>query len=764
MKDEDLGSTKPIKALDEEKISREEKYGDVLDDFLESREEKYQNRLEEEKAKKAAEEAEIALAEKNIALAEEYEAEEEKAEELEEIKNETEDEEEPKDKKKEKPLVRLKKWWGSLDGSQKVIYGAIGVLILLLIILLIVGAIALIGKGKKEEGPKQEEQMVIEDNAPVMFDNYYYKGGSLYFLGEGGKEIGSYDCDNKSEKLCSVAVNNYRDVLDVPMVESEDGEKLTEYVGIVDEDFVFVNDSAEGSAPNIVLYSIKNKEKIGTYGDVKAYDGGYYAVSDSNGKYGLLQITKEAKTIIKHQYEYLGMIDGENYLIAKEKKGFIVIDKKDKGISSHINATEVKYYNSNYVVTKDNGLYNVYNFKAQQVATGYSFATVKNKYMFLITDKEMIVKDKDGNKFNEDPITLINGDYVKTYVLDQDGGLVKTKRSFETEVKGNDINIAVYNMEYEEPQYKTLSILEGNLNKSYDFVNYFDGTLYFYKDAKKTELIGSYTCNNKNELTAKSTEYSKCFLAKDTIYSDNDLTTDAVKKRKTTVPIFNKKYVFIKDENVVLYDIDARTIKSTYLSVNTNSIANDYKVVERTGSAKIVAVNRKGKYGVIKIDGTNVNALYKFNYNKIEYLGNYLIGQDANNKWLMFENGQEEGIFPGKIMGYSKDLKYFKIKEDNDYKVYSATGELAVETGYAYAELYEGFYAGVNTNKEVDIFDYTGKKLSANSVVVGNYPMSRTTTPAFKVKKSGTGFVVSVYNGKEYVDHNVALATAEVEQ
>ena len=760
MKEEDLGSTKPIKTLDEEKLSREEKYEDVLDDFLESREEKYQNRLEEEKAKEAEEEAEKALAQKNIELAEEYEAEEEKA--LEEEKEEVS--EEVEEKKKEKPLVRLKKWWSSLDGSQKVIYGAIGVLVLLLFILLIVGAVALIGKGKKEEGPKQEEQMVIEDNAPVMFDNYYYKGGSLYFLGEGGKEIGSYECDNKSEKLCSVAVNNYRDVLDVPMVEGEDGESLTEYVGIVDENFVFVNDTAEGASPNIVLYSIKNNEKLGTYGDVKAYDGGYYAVSDTNGKYGLLQITNEAKTIIKHQYEYLGMIDGENYLIAKEKKGFIVIDKKDKGISSYINANEVKYYNNNFVVTKDNGLYSVYNFKAQQVATGYSFATVKNKYMFLITDKEMIVKDKDGNKFNEDPVTLVNGDYVKTYILDQDGGLVKTKRSFETEVKGNDINIAVYNVTYEEPQYKTLSILEGNLNKNYDFVNYFDGTLYFYKDAKKTELLGSYTCANKNELTAKSTEYTKCFIAKDTVYSDNDLTTDAIKKRKTLIPMFNKRYVFIKDENVILYDLISRETKSTYLTVNTNSGANDYKFVERSGSAKIIAVNRKGKYGVIKIDGANVTALHKFNYNRIEYLGNYLIGQDANNKWLMFDSGQEEGIFPGKINGYSKDLKYFKIRDENGYKVYTAAGEEAVKDAYAYVELYEGFYAGVK-NKEVDIYNYDGKKLSAESVTVGNYPMSRTTTPAFKVKKNGSnGFIVSVYNGKAYVDHNVALKPAEPEQ
>jgi len=761
VKDEDLGSTKPIRTLDDEKLSREEKYEDVLDDFLETREDKYQNRLEEEKAKEAAEEAEIALAEKNIALADEYEEEEQK---LEESKDTEVEEEEQSDKKKEKPLVRLKKWWGSLDGSQKVIYGAIGVLILLLVILLIIGAIALLGKDKKEEEKPQEEQMVIEDNAPVMFDNYYYKGGSLYFLGEGGKEIGSYECDNKSEKLCSVAVNNYRDVLDVPMVEGEDGESLTEYVGIVDENFVFVNDTADGAPKNIVLYSIKNKEKIGSYGDVKAYDGGYYAVSDENGKYGLLQITNEAKIIIKHQYEYLGMIDGENYLIAKEKKGYIVIDKKDKGISSYINANEVKYYNNNFVVTKDNGLYSVYNYKAQQVATGYSFATVKNKYMFLINDKEMFVKDKGGNKFNEDPVTLVNGDYVKTYVLDQDGGLVKTKRSFETEVKGNDINIAVYNVTYEDPQYKTLNILEGNLNKSIEFVNYFDGNLYFYKDAKKTELIGSYTCNNKNELTAKSTEYAKCFLAKDTVYSDNDLTTDAVKKRKTTVPIFNKKYAFIKDENIVLYDIETKSIKSTYLSVNTNSAANDYKVVERTGSAKIIAVNRKGKYGVIKIDGTNVTAVHKFNYNKIEYLGNYIIGQDGDNKWLMFDNGQEEGIFPGKIMGYSKDLKYFKIKNGNDYKVYTSAGEEAVSTGYVYVELYDGFYAGVNSNKEVDIYDYTGHKLSAESIVIGNYPMSRTTTPAFKAKKNGSGYIVSVYNGKEYVDHNVTLAPATPEQ
>ena len=753
MKDEKLGNTKPIKVDKEVSSSREELFQDVLDEEVETREEKYQRLLEEEKDKEAEEEAEEALVRKNIYLAEEYEAEEKQKEQQEKDQDE-------KSKKKEKPLIRLKNWWKSLDKGQKWIYGIIAFLVFLLFVLLIVGLVSLLHKDKPNVEEAAEQQEIAEEQAPIMFDNYYYKDGTLVFLSEGGSEIGSYTCDNKDEKLCSVAVNNYRDVLDVPKVVDEAGNDVVEYVGIVNDDYVFINDTANESIKNIILYSIKKEEKIATYYDVKAYDGGYYVVSDTNNEYGLIQIDTEVKELIKHQYSYLGMIDNENYLVAKESKGFIVINKKDNGVSKYVNASEIKYYNSNFIVVKNEGTYSVYNYKGKELESGYTFATVRGKYIFLIDNKKIFVKDADGTKYNEKGVELKNFEYIKSYVFDDNGDLAKTKRSFEIEVKDDNIAIGVYDIDYDNPIFSNLNVNEANLNKKYDYVSYFDGILYFYKDKEKQEMIGSYQCSVKNEVTSKTTEYSDCFIAKDSIFEDNDLTTDKMKSRKTTIPLINSKYAFISDgdSNVVLYDVQSETKKSSYNKVNTYYDDNDYTFSLAEGKFSIVAFNKKGKYGVIRIDGSNVSSLHSFKYNKIEKLGNQFIAEDTNGKWLILDGVNTTGIYPGKVAGYTKDLQHVKAKVDNKYGVYQSDGSQVGTSMYYYVELSDNVFAGVDNSGYITIYDYNGKKLTDEKVkILTGVSLTRTETVPIKISKSGENYVISVYDGSKYTDYSVPI-------
>ncbi len=761
MKNEDLDSTKPIQPVGEG-LSREEKFEDVLEEEIGSREEKYQKMLEEEKSKEAEEEAEKALAQKNIELAEEYEKEEIEAEEQKEILEATKDED--KEKKKEKPLVRFKNWWKSLDKMQKIIYGIIGALFLILLILLLVGVIALISKKKPDDKPK-DEAPIQEEAAPIMYDNYYYKDGALYFLSEGGSDIGSYTCENKSEKLCAVATNNYRDGLDVPNLAKENGEEIVEHVKIVADDFVFINDTDTEGKNNIILYSIKKNEKIANYTDVKAYDNGYYAVKDASDKYGLIQIDTEKKDVIKPQYSYLGMIDGENYLVAKEAKGYIIIDKKDKAISKYINVGEVKYYNSNFIVTKNNGTYGVYDYKGKQLRSGAIFITVKGKYIFEVNEGRIFVYDASDNKFTEDGVELHNTEYVKTFVYDDNDQLVTVKRSFETEVKASEITIGVYNATFEDPQYSNLSIPEGNLNKNYKFVNYFDGTLYFYSNEEKTDLLGSYTCASKNEVTGSSKEFSNCYLAKDTVFEDNVTTTSAMKSRKAMTPIISNKYVFIKDgdNNIVLYDLVARTNKSSYNRVNTYTANNDYKVTSISGKVEIAALNKKGKYGVIRVVDGNVSPLYAFNYNKIEKLGNYFIGLDTAGKWLIFANGKTVGVYDEKVAGYNSDLSYVKTFNKEYYAVYSFAGDKIVG-GLHYVELFDDCFVRVDDDKNIAVYDYSGKKLSESVQAFSSVNVKSYDKQLIKLKKTSEGYVVSVYNGKEYKDTTLPFVTEHHEE
>ena len=775
MKDEELGSTKPIKIEKEDSISREEKYEDILEevgsreekyeDILEeevgSREEKYQKIQEEEKKKEAEEEAEKALAQKNIELAEEYEALEEQEELGKDLEESEEINGEEKGKnKKEKPLVRFKNWWKSLEKGQRWLYGIIGILFFLLFVLLIVGLVAVLHKEKPKEEKGQEEQTIAEEQAPIMFDNYYYKDGTLVFLTEGGAEIGSYTCENKDEKLCSVATNNYRDVLDVPRVVDESGNDVIEYVGIVDEDYVFVNDTDSEGTKNIILYSIKKQEKIANYHDVKAYDGGYYVVSNTNNEYGLIQIDKEVKELIKHQYSYLGMIDNESYLVAKESKGFILINKKDNGVSKHINTAEVKYYNNNFIVTKDEGTYSVYNLKGKELESGYTFATVRNKYIFLVDNKEVFVRDADGTKYNEKGVELKNFEYIKSFIYNDNDELAKTKRSFDIEVKGDNIAIAVYDVDYDNPQFSNLNINEANLNKKFNNLNYFEDTFYFYKDEDKKELIGSYQCEKKNEIGSKTTEYSECFVAKDTIFEDNDSTTERILNRKTTIPLMNNKYIFMSDgdNNIVLFDLQAGVKKSSYSKVNSYYENNDYKFNLAEGKFNIVALNKKGKYGVIRIDGSNVSSLHSFKYNKIELLYNQFIAEDTNGKWLILDGKNTTGIYPGKVAGFTKDFKYVKAGSGGKYGVYKADGSQVGDKTYYYVELFGSEFAGVDSSRNVVIYDYTGKQLTEEKVVIpSGVSLMRTDNVAVKVNKSGENYIISVYDGSKYVDHTVPI-------
>jgi hypothetical protein len=84
-----------------------------------------------------------------------------------------------------------------------------------------------------------------------------------------------------------------------------------------------------------------------------------------------------------------------------------------------------------------------------------------------------------------------------------------------------------------------------------------NGKLYFYSDEDKENLIGKYTCKNKNDVTSKTTELTSCFVAKE---------SKIVNETSGYIPIFNNSYAFISDNNnVILYDL--KTFSSIILCI-----------------------------------------------------------------------------------------------------------------------------------------------------------------------------------------------------
>ena len=748
MNEEDLDKTKPIATLNE--ITLEPKEPEPEED--ESRSEKYKDALIKEEVKNLEEEAEEALAEKNIAMAEKIlEEDKEKKEE----KDNLEKQEEVK-KEKLNLIIKIKRKWNNLSSKQKTIFLVIIAIIFVALISLL---LFLALKPKEETKPKEEEK--VDEVVPIIIDNYYYKNGELHFTDENKKELGTYKCENKDDGLCYVGYNSNNDSFDVQQLLDENNKELVQRLPIYEENYVFVFDNKNENDSNIKLYSIKDEKVVEEYNEVKAYADNYIVVKNTNNEYGLIRLENGITQIIKPQYLYLGMIDKENNLIARNSKGYIVINKNNKVLSSVFNSTyEIKSYNDNFVIAKVANEYSAYNYKAELIDTGYDYITANDKYIALVDNYKVYVKDINGLKYNEIAVNLKNKDYIKTYIYDKDGNLKEIKRSFSLDKNDEEVIIAVYEEDSNEAVYTNLNILTAEANKKYNYVNYFDSKLFFYRDANKTDLIGYYTCANENIIKNKDEEYTSCFVATDTIYEDNDMVTEQELNRKSRIPLINERYVFVADgtNNVSLFDLVEQKTLSSYASVNTYTENNDNKFASLSTNKeiKIIALNKKGKYGMIGIEGDKVSTKSKFDYNKMEKIGDYTLALNTSNKWIIIlDDGYETEGFPGKIRGYSSNTKYFKVIINGKYNVYNEEVENIGNGSYSYVDLHEDYFAGIDDENMLNIYDYEGNKLTTSGIKIGDYPYYKTANPAFKVRKTSIGYIVSVYNGSTYEEHNI---------
>ncbi len=759
MEDKDLEKTKPIKVLtdlnkQEESSTRESKYKDAV--------------LKEEK-KIQEEEAEEALAEKNIQLAEdllhEEKEEKEKVKKLDEEIDEVLDTKKKKEKKdKPKFILAIKDKWFSLNKKQRILIMVLGGLLLLLLLVLI---ILLIFKltGDTEDVPVVEKP--VEEVVPVVVDNFYYKEGSLYFLNEEETEIGSYKCTTEDDSLCYVALNSNRDEFNVTKLVDSEGKDKEQRLPIYHDNYVFIYDNKNEKDSEIILYSIKDNSEVGRYLQVKAFNSGNIIVKDKEGKYGLINLdaTKGLVQVLKNSYNYLGMIEGEANLLAKTKDGYFIIDSKGKELSSAFDGNaKIKSYNNYFVVTLAGKEYSVYDYENNLVASGYDFINTYDKYALLVDSNRLYIKDIEKNKYTESGIKLNSTEYIKIYVYDENDVLTDTKRSYEVVVKNDELEISLWKDGSKEVSYERLSLAEANINKKYNYVNYFAGKLYFYKDEDKEEVLGFYSCLNENTVDMKSTKYSSCYVAYDTLFSDNDMVPSGYLTRNSVIPIINDKYAFVADgnNNIVLVDIINKENKSSYMKVESNTIHNDGKISKYTGNLDVIVQNKKGNYGVITVGKDSVSVKHSFTYSKLEFLGDYFVGLDSSNNWrVLFDNVETMG-FANKIRGYNSTKRFFKIMENSKYYVYNESATKVSEDAYAYVELYSDFYAALDSDRNLYIYGYNGDKLVNATTKVGNYQLYGTDSPAFKVKKDGENYVVSIWNGTQY--ETTTLSNTVVEQ
>lgn len=683
--------------------------------------------------------------------------------------NEEIKEEKPTEEFFTKPTkVKLKNkmiaWWKKRTKKQKILIISGAVLFLILLIVGIVFLVRVLTKKPEVEPPKE---VIVQE------ENYRYENGVLIFLNKNKEEIGRYTCENQSEELCFVSYYSTEDDFDVEKKVHEDNSPIKTRSAIMEETFVFINDNPRKEDEKVKLYDMKEQVEKGTYALIKKVSDTKLIAKNESNLYGIIEIANnEILTKLDFTYDYLAFTPNEKnaYISTQSGRNFI-IDETGKNLSKAITGT-IKNLNGNYVKVKlDTGKYEVYNYNNQNILNeSFDYVELYSDYVVVINDTKMYLKFYDKNKLNEDAIELSNKDYVKTSIYDETNTLKETKESFSIEENNEILTLTILN----NTDSKTVMInkAEGNLNKSLRNLNYFDGKLYIYSNTEKTNLLGSYTCANKNNVGSGVTSLKNCMLATDTIFEDNDY---EVPGTVGAIPVFNERFIFIGDnpdlvnetnKTIVLYDLKKNTSLGKYRNVNTYSYTGTNDITFSTVTdLQVVAENQSGNFGVIKINLSEVKGHINFNYSSMERLRDYYVAKGPHGYLLVARNNGSESssAIQYKIRNYNKD--YVKVKRDDGkyyiYKIQDMQGKSINEDGLDYIELYDNFYAGVNSNNQLGVFSYDDSK-AKNNLISGGELLPLTSknyygngTLAFKI--NGTSILINNNNSGK----NIVLPTEE---
>lgn len=651
---------------------------------------------------------------------------------------------------------KIMAWWKKRTKKQKIliISGTV-----LFFILLIVGIIFLVRALTKKPEVEPPKEVIVQE------ENYRYENGVLIFLNKNKEEIGRYTCENQNEELCFVSYYSTEDDFDVEKKVYVDNSPIKTRSAIIEETYVFINDNPRKEEEKVKLYDMKEQVDKGTYALIKKVSDAKLIAKNENNLYGVIEIANnEILTKLEFTYDYLAFTPNEkNAYISTQSGRNFVMDETGKNLSKAITGT-IKNLNGNYVKVKlDSGKYEVYNYNNQNVLNeSFDYVELYSDYVVLINDTKMYLKFYDKNKLNEAAIELSNKDYVKTSIYDEENTLKETKESFSIEENNEMLTINILN----NTDSKTIMVnkAEGNLNKTLRNMNYFDGKLYIYSNTEKTNLLGSYTCSNKNNVGSGVTSLKNCMLATDTIFEDNDY---EVPGSVGAIPVFNERFIFISDnpdlvnetnKTIVLYDLKKNTSLGKYRNVNTYSYTGTNDITFSTVTdLQVVAENQSGNFGVIKLNLSEVAGHIGFNYSSMERLRDYYVAKGPHGYLLVSKsNGSESSsAIQYKIRNYNKD--YVKVKRDDGkyyiYKIQDMQGKSLNENGYDYIELYDNFFAGVNSNNQLGVFTYDNPK---TNIISGGELIPLTSknyygngTLAFKI--NGTSILVNNNNSEKYI-------------
>ena len=630
--------------------------------------------------------------------------------------------------KKKRKKHKKEFFWNKMSKKARIIT----IICIILIILLIIGLCLYFFVFKKEK--KKPEPKV--ENVVLEKENYIYKNGIITFLDEESESIGTYECKVKEVEECYIAKLANEDDFDLPIYVDKKGREIEKNSKIYNENFVFVYDDNQINLYNIEEKKVEKELLLIKTGNIEE---DFVVAKDKDGKYGIISFEDDMETIIDFDYEYLGIINNNKVFVAKEDDKFFLIDSDEKRITNYFNK-QIKSFDDNYVALADDTLYYLYDYAGNNVLSdSFNYIDFKSSYVFTIDEGKMFVYSSDLTKLNNG-FRIRSNSYQKKYVFDDDNLLIDTKKAYSITINA-DGTISIEDAS--SKSVKTINVYESILSDEFDYISYLDGQLYFYKDLEKTELLGSYKCNNQNKVTASSNEFINCFVAKESNIINED-------ESLGYIPIINDNYVFIKDSKddssiIVLYDLKSNTQKARYKAVDTG-MSNATITYINSVNSLIYAQNMDDNYGVITFkEGTPVGVIsFKEDGNgtkKLSLLGDNIIATRGNVNYLYSQTGDLLATSKFKMVEYQKEHLVVKDKGYLVYNMATPSSGTIVSNELDYIKLYDDFFVGIK-NKKLNIYNYDHGK---QGLLSEGLDITLTDlTKAYKITVYSDSYVISI--------------------
>ena len=304
------------------------------------------------------------------------------------------------------------------------------------------------------KGEDKENHVINALEATVNSKSDYvsYIDGKLYFYGDLEKKnkVGTYECKNKNtiESAESELTSCY-------LAKQIDGN----YLPIINNRYVFINDTLDSSKQAIILYDLKDNKVLSNYLEVDAsiVDGSRsIAVSSINivarsakkDRYGMINIsTDNVKSLLEFSNQSITKIN-DYYVVNKSSGTYLIYDMDGKALTSEF-ANEIVSYNQtlDIIMTVNNNKYSLYKSNGNKITSKeYDRIDVFQKYLVGLSGKSMDVLNYAGEAYcsNCSNIALYTTEYNDAYDIDDskvviyNGSTVANQISFEGDANGEE--------------------------------------------------------------------------------------------------------------------------------------------------------------------------------------------------------------------------------------------------------------------------------------------------------------------------------------